>query len=222
MAKVISIPNTPYVCLEGDNCISQMCLNMGTLSCQKWIEEIPEIKCLLKPGIVVIDVGAYIGDTARAFLDHGCDVYAFECVSDALACLRHNCHEAIIMSEPVGDGRSVIMTDHSAEVSEVGNCGGRFVVDGGDVVTFRLDELTLQKCDFIKIDVEGAEPMVLDGAKMLIERLKPIILTEHIDGASKKFGYSGSLYDLTSRLHGYEWRQITGNSAMGDVLFLPK
>ena len=41
-----------------------------------------------------------------------------------------------------------------------------------------LDSLNLGHVDVIKIDVEGAEPLVLEGAKKTIERDRPIILTE--------------------------------------------
>jgi FkbM family methyltransferase len=42
--------------------------------------------------------------------------------------------------------------------------------------------------DFIKIDVEGAEMLVLEGAHRTIERCKPIIVFEHGLGASDIYG----------------------------------
>ena len=42
--------------------------------------------------------------------------------------------------------------------------------------------------DFIKIDVEGAEMLVLSGAKKTIERCKPIVVFEHGLGASDVYG----------------------------------
>jgi FkbM family methyltransferase len=42
--------------------------------------------------------------------------------------------------------------------------------------------------DFIKIDVEGAEMLVLDGAKKTITRCKPIVIFEHGLGASDIYG----------------------------------
>ena len=42
--------------------------------------------------------------------------------------------------------------------------------------------------DFIKIDVEGAEMLVLEGAKRTIERCKPIVVFEHGLGASDVYG----------------------------------
>jgi len=41
-----------------------------------------------------------------------------------------------------------------------------------------IDQLSLNKCDFIKIDVEGMEEEVLQGAVNTISRHQPIIYTE--------------------------------------------
>lgn len=55
-----------------------------------------------------------------------------------------------------------------------------------EVETRRLDDLIPQdiQIDFIKIDVEGAEYLVMQGAKELITRCKPIIVFEFGLGAS--------------------------------------
>ena len=52
--------------------------------------------------------------------------------------------------------------------------------DAGEPVKLMpLDDLKLSKCNLIKIDVEGMETKVLDGAKDTIEKHKPIIFTEN-------------------------------------------
>jgi FkbM family methyltransferase len=51
--------------------------------------------------------------------------------------------------------------------------------------------------DLIKIDVEGAEMLVLQGATELLKRCKPIVVFEHGLGASDVYGTQPSdLYDL--------------------------
>ena len=47
-----------------------------------------------------------------------------------------------------------------------------------EVATARLDELGLEPVGFIKIDVEGHEPAVIDGAAGLIARDRPTLLVE--------------------------------------------
>jgi hypothetical protein len=47
----------------------------------------------------------------------------------------------------------------------------------------------LNRLDFIKIDVEGAEKLVIDGGINTIKSLKPIIYCELLRKWSAKFGY---------------------------------
>jgi hypothetical protein len=45
--------------------------------------------------------------------------------------------------------------------------------------------------DFIKMDVEGAEHLVLKGGKKLLSRSDaPVIVCELVEQAQKQFGYS--------------------------------
>lgn len=67
------------------------------------------------------------------------------------------------------------------------------------VSTERLDAVIPPevKIDLIKIDVEGAEGPVLEGAIETIQRHKPYIILEHGGLSSKEFGFSsGDIYDL--------------------------
>ena len=50
--------------------------------------------------------------------------------------------------------------------------------DGEDVSMITIDCLGLTECDFIKIDVEGAEKMVIAGAANTIKKFKPTIFYE--------------------------------------------
>ncbi len=48
----------------------------------------------------------------------------------------------------------------------------------------------IEKIDFIKIDVEGAEYLVLKGAKNVLKNYSPVIMMELYDGHTKYFSYS--------------------------------
>lgn len=58
------------------------------------------------------------------------------------------------------------------------------------VKTEKLDDVIPEtlRIDFVKIDVEGAEYLVLQGAKNLLIRAKPIIIFEFGLGASEFYG----------------------------------
>jgi FkbM family methyltransferase len=76
-------------------------------------------------------------------------------------------HEAVYTSISYGD-------------DNVFNLGGLgFGEDGEEVRTVTIDSLNLDNCDFIKLDLEGAEPLALLGAMETIKKFHPTILFEH-------------------------------------------
>lgn len=48
-----------------------------------------------------------------------------------------------------------------------------------DVLSIKLDDLEIKNCRFMKVDVEGHEESVLEGATKLLKRDQPIILFEY-------------------------------------------
>jgi FkbM family methyltransferase len=70
------------------------------------------------------------------------------------------------------------------------------LADAGEPVPIkRLDSYGLAKCDFIKIDVEGMEQQVLEGASGTIERLRPLIYVEN-DRREKSHGLISLLLSM--------------------------
>ena len=100
---------------------------------------------------------------------------------------------------PLGDGR---MLDGLASLNQFDDVQTHAV----HVPTLRIDDLTPEKVGFVKIDVEGAETLVLQGAEHLIENVRPVFLIEieerHRPGAIQQIrimferaGYSGFFID---------------------------
>src|SRR5438477_7290681 len=52
---------------------------------------------------------------------------------------------------------------------------------GFDVETRRLDDFPIANCSFIKIDVEGHEEAVLDGAAALLAAQRPVLMIELVE-----------------------------------------
>ncbi|OGI07279.1 MAG: hypothetical protein A2Y40_05430 [Candidatus Margulisbacteria bacterium GWF2_35_9] len=65
-----------------------------------------------------------------------------------------------------------------------------------------LDRLGISKVDFIKIDVEGAEKLIFDGAtKLLSSKHKPIIIFEAAEHLCRPFG--NRVFDVLNLLYSF-------------------
>ena len=144
---------------------------------------------LLKPGAVVLDIGAHIGSHtlvfAKAAGPQGA-VLAFEpqrvifqalCANMALnGLLNAFCYHAA-----VGESQGslfVPILDYHTENNFAGLSLGNYS-NGEKVQLMTIDGLLLQQCHFIKIDVEGMELNVLKGATGTIKKFKPILYLEN-------------------------------------------
>ena len=136
-----------------------------------------------------IDVGAHYGVMTYNMAQLFNTVHSFEIRPDVYNCLAKNV-EHLQMNKvtvyPYGLG---------AETKRVGlnikptKTFSTHVADDGDAAEVRpLDELELQEVDFIKMDAEGYEPLVVQGAINTIERCRPVIFYE-CKGHETRFGY---------------------------------
>ena len=189
--------------LKNDQSISTMVKKHGKLAYDTDLIDLPELNAMAE-GSLVIDVGAFIGDTARIFLDKGFKVIAVEPQKDAFHCLLYNCKEAVNLNIALGDGRKVNL--HPAEG---GNMGGRPVIDGGDTETWHLDDIVDPDATsiFLKLDAEGFEPAILEGATNLLANpaLKHIVC-EFNPHALSFFGYTCE--DILKYLPEWDYREI--------------
>lgn len=58
------------------------------------------------------------------------------------------------------------------------NNGAYYLTHGEGVECIPIDDLSLEACDLIQLDVEGHENMVLGGALKTIKQFKPVIVIE--------------------------------------------
>lgn len=132
-----------------------------------------------------IDIGAFIGDTIPYFLEAGFDVVAFEPQPDAFWCLHHNYPNLALFNCAIGNGETVVLPNTE------GNMGGRMVsVSAAGVVARRLDEFGIGEVSFIKIDVEGFEPSVLEGAAKTLKEYNPTVMVEFNLPALRAHGFT--------------------------------
>lgn len=167
---------------------------------------------ILKPGDVIIDVGAnsglysifyskLVGDTGK--------VHAFEPDIDTYSLLQenlklNNCNNVVSYNFALSNKESrvemVSFSQHDLKlqsgdsfkyIKEVAE--DKMNADNNTMKAFRLDDLqefySVSKINFIKIDVEGAELLVLQGSVNTILKYKPIIILELSGEWTNRFYY---------------------------------
>ena len=216
------------ICPEYDHRVAPIeALNFGSYEKyeSEWI-----YKCASKSSLF-LDIGANMGWYAisTALINSDLQVHAFEPVPSTFRNLSRN--------TLINDVRNVSL--HNFGLSDVksnldfyydkegsGNASSKNLSDRDDVLklsaeVMRLDDLDFIKnktIDFIKIDVEGAELLVIKGASIKINKDKPMIFCELLRKWSSKFGYHPN--DLISLLGdmGYKCYAIGVNSRKIDCI----
>jgi FkbM family methyltransferase len=154
-------------------------------------------------GVLAIDCGANIGvhtvEYARTMTGWG-NVLGFEAQERLYYALAgnvalNNCFNATVILSAVGDEDGILripvpnyfrpMSFGSLELrelvhkQEIGQPINYAEDSLRDVRICRLDVYNFQRVDLIKIDVEGMDIEVLQGAEQTIERCKPVLSVEH-------------------------------------------
>ena len=199
-ADVVMVPHDGIeVALDrADRSVSSPIIESGT-----WEPHVERVlRSLLAEGSVFVDIGANVGwhsALAATLVGDAGLVYAVEPNPEnaklIAETIRHNNLTNMrllpfALSEQAG---------YATFRSAIGSNGGFADRDRPEVIdpsvtivpTVRFDDLGIGRVDVIKIDVEGAEPMVLRGATKTIERDHPSIIfefscemTERVGGVS--------------------------------------
>lgn len=154
--------------------------------CRKGEREINLVPFLAHKNKVSLDIGANKGVYSYAMLPHSAAVHAFEPNPKALDVLKRwgngalTIHD-IALSNASGEATlSVPKGSKGAGYSNQGSTLRALDREHGSlsVKTLRLDDLGIENVGFMKIDVEGFEKQVLEGAKETLKREKPNLLIE--------------------------------------------
>ena len=133
----------------------------------------------VKQKSVALDIGANIGLWSRDLALHFAQVIAFEPVSDFRDCLIKNVANNNIDIRPYALGPEDTTIDM---VVTNGNTGHSHVdnntIGSGSIDMHKLDSLEFDAVDYIKIDCEGYELSILQGAKQTIKKHRPVIVVE--------------------------------------------
>ena len=138
----------------------------------------------VRSGDIVLDCGANVGAYTKKALEQGArTVVAIEPVPDNLECLRRN------LTKEISDGRVIVYPkgvwdrdDTLTMTLRTGNSAADSFVRPGEgtrillpltTIDALVGELQLERVDFIKMDIEGAEQRAIMGAQTAIRRFRP-------------------------------------------------
>ena len=193
---------------------------------KKWIEAGPvdRLKDLVTPGSTVVDVGANVGfftlKFARWVGEPGQviaiepDVENFEMLAAKVGAAgfeqRVRLHQAVATAEAGYahfQRNELHPGDHRITLG-----------DGGIVVSaVTVDDLVFaaggQSVSLVKVDVQGAEMLVLAGAKRTLAEIRPTLFVEVDDNALLAFGSSASALVAYVEGAGYQMYELTSDGA---------
>jgi FkbM family methyltransferase len=140
---------------------------------------------------LALDIGANVGLWSRDFVQSFKRVIAFEPVAVFRECLEHNVQGKNFEVQPIALGDqdtqgTMIITEDNSGHSHLDPA----TMGTGNVQVVRLDTLNFLDVSYIKIDCEGYEYRILQGAEQTIRRCRPVVVIEQKphDAYSKQYG----------------------------------
>lgn len=209
--------------IEGDTYLSREIIEKGRLDVAS--DFLEQFRQYIPQGSTVLDVGASLGDYTATFSEMAGPqgrVTAYEPNPSAFECLRFNMRDFENVDcfnfgfggvEPV---MAKVIPDHN-------NSGAsRLEYDpAGTIRIFPLDGFEFRPTvTFIKIDAEGWEPLILDGACATIAKYRPVMLIEVCTWPLAKMGFTAE--DVFSRLDALNYKFPRFDGPFADILCIPK
>jgi FkbM family methyltransferase len=214
MSSMVSSRYGNMQTIETDSIVSESYRLYG-----EWAQlEIDIMLRFIRPGMRVIDGGAFIGGHTLAFANQvgpTGKVFSFEPRTSVFKILEDNIRiNRLSQAQPFAFGldsenRSVAVEQDEA----VFNAGGFSIAQStkstsstlNSISCVEIDSLNLGHIDFIKLDIEGMEADAMLGAREAIKQSKPVIFCEvnSLESGSKLLNLGHDLeYDLFQVLAG--------------------
>lgn len=214
----------------------------------------PVIKLLMKnlpDNAVFFDVGANIGyyslPIAKCLSSQKVKVFAFEPVSGNYESLEKGINKNNIMNVHL---QRIALSNQEGEmeiaITEKGKSSNAVMtfdkinddisIHKETIKTTTLNSLKdgfVERCDIVKIDIEGAEIFFMQGGMEFIEKYRPVIYGEFNSFFLNRFGYSFSdVWNLIKPLKYYVYKEYGRNGGrfkkvenisehLADVLLIP-
>jgi FkbM family methyltransferase len=140
---------------------------------------------------VAVDVGAHIGLFSYWMVRDFAQLVAFEPVARHRDCWRRN-----VPTRPDDILHACALGAHEGSVRmetvHADSTGGTHVAGAGDIPMRTLDSFDLPVIDLLKIDCEGYELDVLQGAADTLRRCRPVVIVEQRPRQIATFGYGAT------------------------------
>jgi len=182
------------------------------------------------PPRVFFDVGASYGLHSLKLLAHGVRVVSFEPNPECPAFFVESCRLNGVSPDvrAVAVGRAAGLTTLVVPVGRtyLGSTAPDTIdgwADDREVTVYRVSEVTLDGIvsaegivpDVVKIDTEGSELAVLNGAETVLERVRPLVVLESWRGSSAR----APIFYLLAR-HGYRLHALRFGAHPSEALTL--
>jgi FkbM family methyltransferase len=225
----VTVEPSVTMLLDPDDYVSNEILRKGTWEPESW----DAIRPQLTGDAVFVDVGAHIGYyslKAAAALGPGGRVIAIEPNPPTVQELRDNIAASgatRVHVSPVacGDKESTLVLYASprantgqtslsrANAEQTGVIAAEYRVRARPLDAIVGDE-GVHRVDVIKIDVEGAEMLVLRGAGRTLDRFHPVVIVELIEPQLRSMGTSVAEVRAFFTAHGYAPRAEIDNNVV--------
>lgn len=179
----------------------------------------------IKKGDVVVDVGAFIGDNsldfARLVGEKG-KVYAFEANKKNWQLLKKNIEannykNILPVNLAVSDKTGKTKMYHnpfrssSDRIYQKDSLNKPVDWKAEEIECTRLDDFIKGKVDLLKIDIEGAEPLAIEGARRIVKENKHLkMLLEFSPETISNFGITGEKYLKNFIEDGFDIYEVRG------------
>ncbi len=182
--------------------------------------DLDALRAFIKPGGVIVDVGANTGNHTVFFaaILKAKKVIPIEPNPATIGFLKSTLEAnglANVDLSLYGIGVGAVSATAQITTGRRGHLGTATLQPGtGKIRVEPLDDLIKERVDLLKIDVESMEVEVLEGARQLILRERPVILIEVVDENIMSF------LDMTQKL-GYKTQMIFADHGYANYLLLP-
>lgn len=163
-----------------------------------------------------VDVGGHVGLWSMQLAKKFRVVHAFEPMEPFRQCFVRNVEAKNVLLYPIALGAASGRVSMAYDPKDSGGTHVRAAGVEDGIVLRALDEFIFSEVDFLKVDVEGWEHQVIEGARDTIMRCRPVVIVEQKQHKLKpNFGITGTPAVDLLRDMGYRLvREISGDFIM--------